>query len=281
MKVFILGAGHVGTALSIIFKRVGLDVFIASRHLESVRKAAKVSYGKVCMPEEVVGADIVFLTVPDSEIVNAAERIKKFLSEKQIVVHTSGAFSSDIIGFLPSHVASLHPLKSFADPVSSANSIEGTLFTFEGDSRAKSVLEDLVKKIGGKFVEIDRENKILYHLAAVLTANYTVSLVNVSVNILRSIGFSEKNAEFALANLLNGVVRNIKNKGVVASLTGPIERGDAETIKEHLKAIKDPLVKNIYIFLAFATLNVAKQKGLSKKKFDDIRKVLNEQNNCS
>ncbi len=281
MKIFVFGAGHVGTALSIVFKRIGFEVSVASRSMSSAKKAARLSGANCCSVENCKKSDIIFLTVPDSEIVNAANKIKKFLSEKQIVVHTSGALSSDIIKFLPSYVASLHPLKSFADPVMAASSIRGTLFTFEGDDVAESVLKNIVEKMEGKFVRINPEDKIRYHLAAALAANYTVSLANISANILESLGFERADAESALANLLEGVVVNIKNKGIIASLTGPIERGDVLTVKKHLESVKDPILKNIYIFLGFATLNIAEQRGLDKKKIDDIRKVLNEQNNCS
>jgi len=281
MKVFILGAGHVGTALSIAFKRIGFGVFIASRTLESAKRAAALSHGKVCTLKDFRDADVIFLTVPDSEIVNAAKEVEEFVSKKQVVVHTSGALSSEILSFLDAHVASLHPLKSFADPIDSANSLSGVLFTFEGDGVAQLVLNRMVERLGGKFVRIQSKDKILYHLAAVLTANYTVSLFNISESILLDIGFSKEESKDMLLNLLGGVIDNIRTGGSVFALTGPIERGDSLTVKKHLDAIKDPMVKNIYIFLGFATLNIAKQKGLSKEKFDDIRKVLNEQNNCS
>ncbi|MCD6426554.1 MAG: DUF2520 domain-containing protein [Caldisericaceae bacterium] len=281
MKVFIIGAGHVGTTLSIIFENAGFEVFIASRSMKSAKKAASISGAKACSVKECGGSDIVFLTVPDSEITNAAKNIEQFVTEKQVIVHTSGALSSEILNFLPSHVASLHPLKSFADPVIAASSIKETLFTFEGDKTAETVLEEIVKKIKGKFVKIKPQNKILYHLAAVLAANYTVSLADISVNILKEIGFRENDAKSAIVNLLKGVLENMENKGTVSALTGPIERGDADTVKKHLTAIKDPILKNIYIFLGFATLSIAEQKGLNKRKIDDIRKVLNEQNNCS
>lgn len=281
MKIFVIGAGHVGTTLSIVFENAGFEVFIASRSMKSAKKAASISGAKACSVKECGGSDIVFLTVPDSEITNAAKNIEQFVTEKQVIVHTSGALSSEILNFLPSHVASLHPLKSFADPVIAASSIKGTLFTFEGDKTAETVLEEIVKKIKGKFVKIKPQNKILYHLAAVLAANYTVSLADISVNILKEIGFRENDAKSAIVNLLKGVLENMENKGTVSALTGPIERGDADTVKKHLTAIKDPILKNIYIFLGFATLNIAEQKGLNKRKIDDIRKVLNEQNNCS
>ncbi len=281
MKIGIIGAGKVGTTLCIVLKRAGYEVAVSSKHAKSAERASFLSGATPVSKKEVCKSDVVFLTVPDSAIVSVAKNISRLLSKEQIVIHTSGALSSKEISFLPAYTCSLHPLKSFADPVLAADSMKGTLFTFEGAAEAEPVIKKIVLKIGGKFLEIRSEDKPLYHLAAVIAANYTVSLFDISEKILENIGFPETDANSAVLNLIGGVLKNIESKGATNALTGPIERGDAKTVEKHLKAIKDPLLKRIYIFLGFATLNIAKEKGLSKEKIEKIRKVLNEQNNCS
>ncbi len=275
MNIGIIGAGRVGLTLSIVFKRAGFSVLVASRKRVSAEKASRISNARAVEIPEAAKADIVFLTVPDSEIVNVARSIENVLNKKQTVVHTSGVFSSEIISFLPSRTCALHPLKSFSDPILSADTISGTLFTFDGDESAFSVISYLVEKIGDRIVKIKPSDKPVYHLAAVLTANYTVTLFSISKDMLEAIGFTDKDANDALLNLISGVVRNIKNRGAVDALTGPIVRGDAETLRLHLMHIEDKNLETIYKSLAFATLKIAKKQGLSEDKIRKIEEVLN------
>ena len=103
-----------------------------------------------------------------------------------------------------------------------------------------------------------------------------MTLFNLSENLLCSIEFNEIEAKNALLSLLQGVLNNIKEKESTQALTGPILRGDIKTIQLHLKNIKDPLLKNIYKNLAFATLKIAEERELDKEKIKEIRKVLND-----
>jgi predicted short-subunit dehydrogenase-like oxidoreductase (DUF2520 family) len=277
MKIGIIGAGRVGGALAIALSSK-FRVCIASRHKFSAEQIASISNAQAVTIDEAARCDVVFLTVPDNVIKYIAEQISSFVKSNQVILHTSGALSSEIISFLDANVGSLHPLKSFADAESAAKTIKGTIFTFEGNEIAEKKARIIVDALSGTFVKIKPEDKVLYHLAAVLTANYTVTLFSLSQDILKSIGFSENAAKKSLLALLKGVVENIEEKGTDDALTGPILRGDSETVRMHLSAIKDKELSDIYILLGFATLKIAERRGLSKEKIDSIRKVLNEQN---
>ena len=278
MKIGIIGAGRVGGALAIALSEKDFSVCIASRHKENADFIASISKARSVSIENAAQCEVVFLTVTDSAIKSVAEQIASFVSKEQVVMHTSGALSSKVIGFLNANVGSLHPLKSFANPQDSAKSLKGTIFTFEGSKKAEAAAKKIVKAINGRFVKINPNDKVLYHLAAVLTANYTVTLFSLSQEILTSIGFSDEDAKESLLTLLKGVLENIAKNGANDALTGPILRGDAETVRMHLDAIKDETLKDIYIFLAFATLKIAERRGLDIEKIKAIRKVLNGQN---
>ncbi len=278
MEIGIIGAGRVGSALAIALSERNFSVCIASRHKENADFIASISHARSVSIENAAQCRVVFLTVTDSAIKSVAEQIANFISKKQVVIHTSGALSSKAIAFLNASVGSLHPLKSFANAQDAAKSLKGTIFTFEGSKEAEETVSKIVKALNGKLVKINSNDKVLYHLAAVLTANYTVTLFSLSQEILKSIGFSDKDAEESLLVLLKGVIKNIEKNGADDALTGPILRGDAETIRMHLNAIKDKNTEDIYIFLAFATLKIAERQGLNRKKIELIRKVLNEQN---
>ncbi len=275
MKIGIIGAGKVGTALAIIFARNGFNVLIASKHRGSANEAARISRAKSAEILDAAKADIVVLSVPDMEIVNAAKTIQPVVHKNRVVLHLSGSLPYDIIQFLNSYTGALHPLKSFADPINSAKTIKNTLFTFDGDNAAFDILLPLIKKIGCKLVRINSADKPLYHLAAVLTSNYTVTLFDISEHILRHIGFSKGEAKEALMSLLKGVIYNIETKDAKSALTGPILRGDSNTVKLHIQNITDENIKTIYKSLAFATLKIAEREGLSKDKIKKIREVLN------
>jgi len=276
MKIGIIGAGHVGTTLAIVFAKHNYPVFIASKSEMSAKKASEISHTKFCNIESVAkDAEFIFLTVTDGEIINAAKRIAPFLDKEQYIAHTSGALPSSIIDFLPGKVLSIHPLKAFADSLTSAETIKGTLFITEGNVEALSIAKELIETIGGKFVSIKTEDKPLYHLSAVIISNFTDTLFNIGEKILNSIGFSGEESKKALLNLIKGVIYNIETVGSEDALTGPFIRGDIGIITLHLNTIKDPLLKSIYKNLGLATLIIADERGLEKEKIKEIRKVLN------
>ena len=275
MKIGIIGAGKVGTTLAIVFKKNNFDVIVASKHKESADRVAQISGAVSLDIMDAAKADIVFLSVPDAEIVNVSQYIKNVVNVNQIIVHLSGALSSSIISFLNANTCSIHPLKSFADPLIAANTMEGTLFTFEGSSTALKILEPIIEKIHCTVIKIRPEDKPLYHLAAVFVANYTVTLFDISQRMLKSIGFSGNEAKSALLSLVSSVVQNIETQDAEGALTGPILRGDYKTVELHLACLKDKNLKTIYKSLAFATLKIAEKRGLNKNNIEKIREVLN------
>jgi len=115
---------------------------------------------------------------------------------------------------------------------------------------------------------ISPDQKALYHAAACFASNYLVSLINVVESIYQAIGINEKDAKKAFLPLVflplvYGSLKNIEKSGSIASLTGPIARGDLGTIKKHIMAIhkKMPQYASLYSSLGLITVKVARQKG--------------------
>lgn len=194
--------------------------------------------------EAVAGAEIVLITTPDRAIGDVCKVIAKHGGFKpgMVVIHMSGVLSSEVLD--PAREAgalalSLHPLQSFARVEEAVANLPGSVFTLEGDQEALPVGYQLVKDLGGKAHEISRESKALYHTAAVLTSNYLVALAHAGANLLSEIGIPKECAVAALAPLMSGVLRNIKNLGPAQALTGPISRGDIGTVSKHLAALED------------------------------------------
>jgi predicted short-subunit dehydrogenase-like oxidoreductase (DUF2520 family) len=103
------------------------------------------------------------------------------------------------------------------------------------------------------------EQRAVYHAAAVFASNFVDVVVAEAVRLLMGIGWTRKEAETALMPLVEGAVDNIKGRGVVAALTGPIRRGDANTVARHLAAVDNP---DLYRMLGLVALDIARKAGL-------------------
>ncbi|MGB9694681.1 MAG: Rossmann-like and DUF2520 domain-containing protein [Caldisericaceae bacterium] len=286
-KIGIIGTGRVGTALSRVFTRSGFETYVAGRTYQSSVESSRLSSAEPQTKEYIAkNADLILLAVQDSEIEKAASEIAPYLNEKQIVAHLSGALDCSNLAFLKSMKASVHPVKSFADPVTSAESFTGTILVCEGDDGALPSLRDVVKSIEGVFVQIRPEDKPKYHLALTIASNFSVLIADLSEELLLEAGFKEEDARPILLNLIEGTLSNMKNLGITKALTGPIERGDIATVKKHLSAIESPLFKEFYVDGSILLVDIAKKKSFvdnilwekedNLAKYEDIKKFLEE-----
>jgi predicted short-subunit dehydrogenase-like oxidoreductase (DUF2520 family) len=153
-------------------------------------------------------------------------------------------------------VASIHPIKSFADPALSVQSFKNTFCAIEGDKEAITLLEKLFSNIGGNLINISKENKPLYHAAGVIANNYLVTLHYHAVQCYKSGGIEEEVAKKIVSMLMNNALSNLNQLDHhQQALTGPLQRGDLQTVRNHLIALEDqPLVRDIYSHLGLATL---------------------------
>ncbi len=217
-------------------------------------------------PEQAASmADIVLIAVPDAAIATVASQMADGGGCRPglVVAHLSGALSSEVLAPLRRFhcsVASFHPMQSFAGgPVS----LQGVIFAVEGDRGASAVLRDLAAKLGGVPLELSPASKVLYHAAAVMVSNYTVALFAAADEILGDLGLEESLAEQGLLSLLKGTVANIEAMGLPRCLTGPIARGDADTVGAHIEALAGPYPRHAaaYRALGLLALPVARAAG--------------------
>ena len=136
-------------------------------------------------------------------------------------------------------------------------------------------LTSLFSSLGNKVKVIDKKNKSLYHLASVVSSNMVLGLINSGVNYLKQCGFEEDLALEALYPLVLNNITNIRSKGLVNSLTGPIERGDLGTIKSHSENING-LDKELYELLCRNLLSLAKEKN-KHRDYSEIEKYLGDE----
>ncbi|MCK4390681.1 MAG: DUF2520 domain-containing protein [Desulfobacterales bacterium] len=284
--VALIGCGTVGTAMGKLLVDAGYRISgVATGNLETARGAAEVTRSEKfsdCPWEVTRGANVVFITTPDDLIESTCNRISEHRGFEQdaVVIHCSGALSSDILSSARdcgAVVASLHPLQSFASVDEAIALVPGSYCTIEGDKVALPVVRQVVQDLGGILLEITAEKKTLYHAGAVAASNYLVTLMHLALELNESAGLPGDISFKALLPLIKGTLSNIGAKGIPDALTGPIGRGDVQTVAAHLKALKKAAPEFLPLFrcLGLYTVDLARAKGsLNKEAADKLVALL-------
>jgi len=277
-----IGAGVTGTALAYQLWRQGYQVVaVSSRSIASAQRlASKIEDCVVCCsPQQVADlAHVVFITTPDDIIADIAANQK--WHPGQTVIHCSGVHSTDILEparKYGTHVCCLHPLQTFASIEEAISNIPGSTFALEGDEFGLSIARDMATSMKGNIIMLKAGDKVLYHAAAVTLSNYLVTLMKTSADLWQSFGISQEVAIKALLPLLKGTVNNIERLGIPGCLTGPIARGDVETIRKHVAALEKDHTDAIdtYRLMGLKTIRIALAKGhLSLETAGEIRDIL-------
>jgi predicted short-subunit dehydrogenase-like oxidoreductase (DUF2520 family) len=271
-QIAIVGCGRVGTALAVWLHRAGYPICgLASRRLESARAVADLIGPRPCSqePQAVTAeADVVFITTPDGVIEPVCRQIAGAggFRAGSTVLHCSGALPSTILAPAKQSgawIGSLHPLQSFATPSLDRNPFAGIIVSVEGDGPALQAAEALAADLNAHPQQILTEAKTLYHAAAVVASNYMVTLLDLAFTLLKRAGVGERGAHGVLRPLIDGTLANVARTGPPAALTGPVARGDAETVAHHLKAIgaQNPESLALYRAMGIATVDVAEKGG--------------------
>lgn len=196
----------------------------------------------VVLSRDILEADVVLLTTPDSSLAAVASALADYGSAAcrgKIVLHASGALDRSVLAPVArcgAATGSMHPLQAFSGR--SVPKLAGVIFAIEGDSRARSVARKIARSLGGVPVMIDGKDKPAYHAAGVLVAGHTLALVESAVQILTRIGFSRRRAIEALLPLMRQILDNFEELGPRAAWTGPIERGDYAVVAKHKAALR-------------------------------------------
>ena len=282
----IVGCGKVGRALGKFLTAAGYRAAgFAGRSLSSARETAKLAQSEHYsdIPWEVTrDADIVFITTPDGAIKGTCDSIARNngISNNAIVLHCSGALPSTILSAAKFHGAysgSMHPLQSFASADYEHNPFRGIIIAVEGDQEAVQAAKEIASDLGATAVTLLTEAKTLYHASAVVASNYLVTLLDLAFRLINTAGIAGKDAFKVLKPLIDGTLANIEEVGMPTALTGPIVRGDVETVAKHVKEIgsKNPELLALYKNLGFHTIAIAKAKGtISESVAEQLKKIL-------
>lgn len=224
-------------------------------------------------------ADAIVIAVPDGAIAEVAGRLASIDLPPSIpILHTSGSRSTDILqplADLGHSTGSAHPLAAIAEPISGADRLAGATWGVEGDGVALEFAERIVHACGGHALRIAPGGKPAYHAAAVFASNYAVALLSVAERLMEQAGVDAADARPALAALAAGAVENVGARGPAAALTGPVIRGDVETVALHLGRLSAD-ERALYSLLGREALRLARRAGLDDAAAERMRALLGE-----
>ena len=269
LKVGVIGAGRVGTVLGAALERAGHQVVAVSAVSDrSLERAGRLLPGAAVMrpPELLAAVDLALLTVPDDALpglVSGLAATEAPLAGR-LVAHTSGRHGIAVLepatvrGALP---LALHPVMTFTGRPDDLDRLTGVSFGVTAPEPLQPAAQALVIEMGGEPVLIDEASRPLYHAGLASAANHLVALVAQSADVLRAAGVSDPAR--MLGPLLSAALDNALRLGD-AGLTGPVARGDADTVAEHVHALAgaSPEALRAYVALARLTADRALAAGI-------------------
>ena len=202
----IIGAGRVGRTLGRRLRELGWQIgAVVARGEASARRAVRfIGAGKACagMTRQILASRVILVATPDEEIAVVARELARIGEEElrgRVILHTSGAMDSGVLDAVQERggtVGSLHPLQSFSGVA--VPSLEGKVFTIEGEPRAVRVARRIARALGGSPVRIAGSKKLLYHAAAVMAASHVLTVEEAATQLLVSLGMRRSEAVRAL-----------------------------------------------------------------------------------
>jgi len=275
IKIGIIGAGKVGTALAICLNRAGYTLAsVTSRTTASARQLlAKAGSGRAVKTaiECAELADILFITTPDDAISAVVSELAQHkLGADKTVIHCSGALSREILRPVTwggARALTIHPLQTFASAEIAVQRLRDSYFGIEAEPADIQLGRQIVHDLGGKAVIVPAEMKPLYHMAACIASNYLVVIADIAAELYGLTGLSRDEALTGLLPLIEGTATNLREVGLPDALTGPISRGDIGTVQTHLDAAAGyggrelSEIVSIYRLLGLQAVKLAEEKG--------------------
>ncbi len=270
----IIGAGKLGKTLGKLLAAAGLQIGDILNQSQNSTQAAVtfIGSGRACTTmSELKAADYYLLACPDHQIQACCQQLAAsgVLQAGMTVFHCSGALNTTVLHSATAqgaHTASIHPVRSFAQPPLAAAEFPGTYCALEGDAAALAQLEPLFVSLGAIPFHIDPAQKTLYHAASVMACNYLVTLQDLSLQALEQAGVERDLGMNILHPLVKGTINNLFTSGTAAALTGPIARGEHSVVAAQLEALQawSPDIAKVYRALGQQSLKLAAQQPQQK-----------------
>ena len=280
-SIGIIGAGRLGCCLALGLIEEKYKLTAASSTNSKVKKIIeKVSTSTAVFsdPQEVIDAsEIIFFTTKDDSISLLINSLS--IPREKFLIHCSGSLSLNVLeknksGF---KIGNFHPIQTFPN-ITSQKNLRNIYFSIDSSD---SDLENWLKKVAISFnsdvIKIPHQNKDLYHAICVLNCALLVSLIGHSSKLWSNIGINSETGIKITLPMIKTTLQSILDFGSFEALSGPLIRGDLETIKRNITVLGEhsEYSKKIYILLSSMALDMDSSKfNLSKEKFGQIKQIL-------
>jgi predicted short-subunit dehydrogenase-like oxidoreductase (DUF2520 family) len=284
----VIGCGKVGKTLARLW--VERDVFevrsVLNRSLKSSAEAVRFVGGGRAIERyaQLERADLLMISASD-EAIGACCRGAcgtAAVDEGVVVFHVSGSLPSALLAPARSEgaaIASVHPVKSFADPAAAVRSFEGTFCAMEGDPQACDVLHHALQSCGGVTFRINPEFKTIYHAATVMVSNYLVALMETGLRCLEKAGIARETGVEIIKPIVAETVDNVFRLGPVGAITGPVARGEPSVVRRQCEALGrwDTALERVYRSLGQVAVQIAALQGrAAPDALASIREILGD-----
>jgi predicted short-subunit dehydrogenase-like oxidoreductase (DUF2520 family) len=263
MSVSLIGAGNLASVLGPALRAAGYPIeSVAFRNAASSQKRAmalakRLVSRAVRLEQAEPDADVMWLCHTDDALAETAQKLaRKPGWRNKIVFHSSGALSSDVLAPLQragAHTASLHPMMTFVPGTSPR--LKGVPFAVEGDRQAVAVAHRITRSLGAEIFPIRKDSKVLYHAFGSFSSPLLVATLVTAERVGRAAGLSRAQTRRVMTPILHQTFKNYLERGAAAAFSGPIKRGDLETIRRHMRALRTvPAVRDVYRALVRSAL---------------------------
>lgn len=296
-EIGFIGPGKVGVNLARYFTHNQLYITgFYGQNLRTVKEASILTNSK-CYEniEDIINdSNIIFITTPDDIISVIDKELSKFDLKGKYICHCSGSLKCNVLSNVKSAGAliySIHPICAFPNKNVNIKELEEIYFSIEGEKlnsqnvsdkfKNDLLILDLLNKLPNKYFIRKNETDSKYHLSNVIVSNLVLSLINIGTEYLKTFDLSEEEALKALKPLVLGNINNIFENGFSNSLTGPVVRGDLETIKKHKSSLYEDH-DELYNILSLNILELSSKKenladsnnSFKAQKYKEIHELL-------
>lgn len=296
IRLAVIGAGRLGASMALAMRAKGADLVAYSCLTAEGCDRARRFLGLEATPDLVALArlrpDVYVITVPDASLPEVAARLaceiqasREAPANSPLVLHASGANSvEELAPCADAGAATLafHPLQTFSEPLTGSTRFAGSAIAVTPGpgphyDQARDFGFRLAGSLGSKPFLLDDDQKVLYHAAACVASNYLVTLEHCARRIFVEAGMPEDEAVAYFMPLVRGAIDNLALQGPVTALTGPLSRGDTNTIAAHLRELADqmPDLVPLYKTLGLATLDLVRVRDeVSCEQLADLERIL-------
>ncbi len=286
--VYIIGGGKVGATLAFHLASRSYPIVAVVQHHPTKHPHLHQLLPNIPVQEDISRASlrsarVIIIAVQDDRLPHTINTIihsgGSFAGK--VIIHTSGVYTAAILNPFQQqggYTASAHPNVALSAPDTSKNPFRNIYFDIEGDDQAFQICRKMFSHLGAKVLRISAEQKVSMHLAAVVYSNFLVVLADIAQSILKHSGFSDQYLFSPFEPLLVSTLQNLETSPPGEALTGPVQRGDVETIRSHLMFLRKHLPEQLQSYLVL-TEQAIRMSSLPASVRSKIMSLLHEYRN--